>query len=207
MNIIQTGFSLIEVTTKMTGSKYPYGKAEIRSSETAEKHGAISAILPDGITSKVWNLASYDADRYDRGCLISLHHAVQQAHYLKPKMSKIIITTDFNRAPKNAQAAGEWVNGISKYIDEEVDDAYQALREIINQSKLAIDILRVNQNDNGKARELAATQNRSPLAERRYYSINFDVTFFTDARSYQPCLEDEHQDAHISMSQMIARVN
>ena len=83
MNIIQTGFSLIEVTTKMTGSKYPYGKAEIRSSETAEKHGAISAILPDGITSKVWNLASYDADRYDRGCLISLHHAVQQAHYLK----------------------------------------------------------------------------------------------------------------------------
>ena len=44
-------------------------------------------------------------------------------------MAKITITTDFNRAPKTATAAHEWVESIGKYIDEEVDDAYQVIKK------------------------------------------------------------------------------
>ena len=55
---IATGFSLVQVTTKNTAPRYPYGKAECHDNENHEKHGAISAVLPDG-TSYAWNLARY----------------------------------------------------------------------------------------------------------------------------------------------------
>ena len=59
---------------------------------------------------------SFDCDRYDRGCLISIHHAIQQAHYMKRKSNKIIITTDFKLAPKQATNAKQWVEGLN--LDE-----------------------------------------------------------------------------------------
>ena len=55
---IATGFSLVQVTTKNTAPRYPYGKAECHDNENHEKHGAISAVLPDG-TSYAWNLARF----------------------------------------------------------------------------------------------------------------------------------------------------
>ena len=64
----------------------------------------------------VTQTCSYDCDRYDRGCLISLHHAIQQSHYLKPRPNKVILTTDFKLAPKTATQAKQWINSIK--VDE-----------------------------------------------------------------------------------------
>ena len=53
---IATGFSLVQVSTPFTGSKFPYAQQEVHKNEDVEKHGAISAILPNG-RSFSWNLA------------------------------------------------------------------------------------------------------------------------------------------------------
>ena len=53
---IATGFSLVQVATPFTGSKFPYAKQEVHKNEDLEKHGAISAILPNG-KYFAWNLA------------------------------------------------------------------------------------------------------------------------------------------------------
>ena len=72
----------------------------------------------------------------------------------------MIVTTDLKLASKTATQAKQWVNGIKvdevinkirqSLISQEIDDAYQALREIISQSKLDIEIQRIGQAENSK---------------------------------------------------------
>ena len=79
---------------------------------------------------------------------------------MKPRPNKVIVTTDLKLAPKTATQAKQWVNGIKvdevinkvrqSLIFQEIDDAYQALREIISQSKLDIEIQRIGQAENSK---------------------------------------------------------
>ena len=90
---------------------------------------------------------SYDGDRYDRGCVISIHHAIQIGFYI-PAATTILITTDFKMAPATSMPLLKWLEDTK--FSEDITDTILALTILTKNAKKEFFIERVKVKDNNE---------------------------------------------------------
>ena len=90
---------------------------------------------------------SYDGDRYDRGCVISIHHAIQIGFYI-PAAATILITTDFKMAPATSMPLLKWLEDTK--FSEDITDTILALTILTKNAKKEFFIEKVKVKDNNE---------------------------------------------------------
>ena len=90
---------------------------------------------------------SYDGDRYDRGCVISIHHAIQIGFYI-PAATTILITTDFKMAPSTSMPLLKWLEDTK--FSEDITDTILALTILTKNAEKEFFIERVKVKDNNE---------------------------------------------------------
>ena len=109
---------------------------------------------------------SYDGDRYDRGCVISIHHAIQIGFYI-PAAETISITTDFKMAPAASMPLLKWLEETK--FSEDITDTILALTILTKNAKKEFFIERIKVKENNEVRKMH--WNRKNGGENRLIGI------------------------------------
>ena len=110
---------------------------------------------------------SYDGDRYDRGCVISIHHAIQIGFYI-PAAETISITTDFKMAPAASMPLLKWLEETK--FSEDITDTILALTILTKNAKKEFFIERIKVKENNEVRKIMHW-NRKNGGENRLIGI------------------------------------
>lgn len=116
---------------------------------------------------------SYDGDRYDRGCVISIHHAIQIGFYI-PAATIILITTDFKMAPATSMPLLKWLEDTK--FSEDITDTILALTILTKNAKKEFFIEKVKVKDNNEVTHMTFFIKRSVTGHFRRENWPWKVT-------------------------------
>ena len=113
---------------------------------------------------------SYDGDRYDRGCVISIHHAIQIGFYI-PAAETISITTDFKMAPATSMPILKWLEETK--FSEDITDTILALTILTKNAKKEFFIERIKVKENNEVRIIIYFAETGKMSVKKSVNRNF----------------------------------